>query len=1011
MSWLRSSPLRTSFSKQRSRDSPPKDADPSACYDSFCKHWQQAYEIILRTSPPKGICNQDDVLGVVNHVDQMITLLVLELRDFNFYNNYRQSTTATHSPCLEYLLSENLLVKLYDWNKYSGRYNNAVRLEQLKIYELLVSHSGTLLAHEPVARPLLRLLEDCANDIMPLEVEGKLVVLLNQLCVALMQNMALLDLFFHSTAIGKNKFIIFTLLIPYVHREAGVGQQARDSMLLCMSLSKKNDEVGLYIADHSNICPVLATGLSGLYSLLPRKLDIETDDWHRLTPDDVNDLPALMHLMNSLDFCNAVAQVAHPLVQKQLLEFLYHGFLVPVMGPALLQDSVDLTIEQLDAQEHWTTVDELVAATAYFDLFLRSVTEPGLLRSFVRFLLEDNYDECRILDSLIQRISSRSRLCIVTLGLFETLVNLNCEDIMLELCLGALSPCSHVMLSQRRRLRDIDPFGRAAEKFLSLTPTCCSPFTSINSQFNSLPNNVTYEKYSSVASESLKSLPASINYGVRLSDSLYGNYHAYLCDARQKIRACRIACSNWSYKYNGELPKDSTTSSATTLIDDNMLLDQPQKKKETNKALSLETLKQSALFNESNENSSIDNMLINIQSLLDGKDLNAIEKKVQVEPLAATGIELSLEEQAKLDADIAELLNEDIGISNSLKEMSLIDKKEFDSGIDDSNTTMNSLLSLGESSGYESFAFKGSSQSTPDNEPSEDRISEHDEIEIESNKEQSIFLHSIIESNLITPEELTMNKQSKENYRQDVFNGQPNVGIFLDVLLRKLECMTNNNLYVNLHLTGLISRLAIYPQPLLQSFLLNHSLVFQPSIRSLFQVLASLKHKIDQFLSQHNNVDILVEQARLFLINREDKLVNARKNALEAAAHSAPTKRNSLSGESFSRVFKRCENKKWSLTSSFTQMLKRSSGSSGSSSLINTINQSTGMSENQLEAIGHGSGYRYYTKMSWESPNEVSPIQNVVLCAVVLDEWLKELAAITQEHAIISLTNNLEFKV
>lgn len=54
---------------------------------------------------------------------------------------------------------------------------------------------------------------------------------------------------------------------------------------------------------------------------------------------------------------------------------------------------------------------------------------------------------------------------------------------------------------------------------------------------------------------------------------------------------------------------------------------------------------------------------------------------------------------------------------------------------------------------------------------------------------------------------------------------------------------------------------------------------------------------------------------------------------------------------------------------------------------------------------------RYYTKTSWQSPNEVSPVQNVVLCAVVLDEWLKELAAITQEHAIISLTNNMEFKV
>lgn len=39
-------------------------------------------------------------------------------------------------------------------------------------------------------------------------------------------------------------------------------------------------------------------------------------------------------------------------------------------------------------------------------------------------------------------------------------------------------------------------------------------------------------------------------------------------------------------------------------------------------------------------------------------------------------------------------------------------------------------------------------------------------------------------------------------------------------------------------------------------------------------------------------------------------------------------------------------------------MLKRSSGSSGPSSLNNTVNQSTGISENQLEAIGHGSGYR-----------------------------------------------------
>ncbi|XP_046815165.1 FHIP family protein GI14169-like isoform X4 [Vespa crabro] len=901
MSWLRNSPLRTSFTKQRSRDSPPKDADPSACYDSFCKHWQQAYEIILHTIPPKGIPSQDDVLGVVNHIDQMVTLLVLELRESTSSKHYRQNSSATHSPCLEYLLSENLLVKLYEWSVHTGRFNNAVRLEQLKLYELLVSYSGTLLAHEPVTRPLLRLLEECANDIMPLEVEKKLVVLLNQLCVALMQNMALLDLFFHSTSTGKNKFIIFTLLIPHVHREGGIGQQSRDAMLLCMSLSKKNDEIGLYIADQSNICPVLATGLSGLYSLLPRKLNIETDDWHRLTPDDVNDIPALIQLMNSLEFCNAVAQIAHPMVQKQLLEFLYHGFLVPVMGPALLQDSLGLTLEQLDAPEHRTTVDELVAATAYFDLFLRSVTEPGLLRSLVRFLLEDNYDECRILDSLIQRISSRSRLCIVTLGLFETLINLNCEDVMLELCLGALSPCSHVMLSQRRRLKDIDPFGRGAEKFLALIPSCCSPFSPLATSPTSLPSTLSVSREESLnnTSDALKSLPLSINYGTRISDSLYGNYHAYLCDARQKITACRIACCNWSSRYDGEISKDSNTGSAVTLTDENTLLDQSTKKIEKNVVQSSETHSTTAI--DTKENIFTDNILANIQNLLENKELT--KKIFNTELPVTSDVVLSLEEQAKLDADIAELLNENIGSSEPVVETLLTgDKKGSDSGIDDSNTAMNSLLSLGESSGYESFAFKGSSESTLENEPNANQINEHEEINVECNHEPNVLFHDIVESNSLISEELMISKQSKDTAcRQDIFNGQPNVGIFLDVILRKLECMTSNNLYVNLHLTGLISRLAIYPQPLLQSFLLNHSLVFQPSIRSLFQVLASLKRKIDQYLFKHDNVDLLVDQARSFLIGREDRLVNARKNALEATAQFACSKRNSLTSDSFLR--------------------------------------------------------------------------------------------------------------
>ena len=61
-------------------------------------------------------------------------------------------------------------------------------------------------------------------------------------------------------------------------------------------------------------------------------------------------------------------------------------------------------------------------------------------------------------------------------------------------------------------------------------------------------------------------------------------------------------------------------------------------------------------------------------------------------------------------------------------------------------------------------------------------------------------------------------------------------GPFLTTLLGKLEAMMQNSLYVNLLLTGLVTRLACYPQPLLRSFLLNHTLVFQPTVKSLLQV-------------------------------------------------------------------------------------------------------------------------------------------------------------------------------
>lgn len=54
-----------------------------------------------------------------------------------------------------------------------------------------------------------------------------------------------------------------------------------------------------------------------------------------------------------------------------------------------------------------TNIESQIAAMVYLDLILRSVTDPGLLKIMIKFLLDDEkFDGERILDILIDRINS-----------------------------------------------------------------------------------------------------------------------------------------------------------------------------------------------------------------------------------------------------------------------------------------------------------------------------------------------------------------------------------------------------------------------------------------------------------------------------------------------------------------------------------------------------------------------------------------------------------------------------
>lgn len=189
----------------------------------------------------------DDLSAVRNNTYQMMTLLAEE----------RPRVEAAMGPILEFVVSEGVLERLLGWHLQRDVPEER-KVELLKLFEMLVSQAHQpLLRHKPVLAPLLRLLGLCAGPASP-PLESSLVLLLNQLCVSAAREPPLLELFFHSPPAepGPTNLLVFSLLIPFIHHEGLVGQQARDALLLLMALSAGSHTVAQYITEHSYFCPV-----------------------------------------------------------------------------------------------------------------------------------------------------------------------------------------------------------------------------------------------------------------------------------------------------------------------------------------------------------------------------------------------------------------------------------------------------------------------------------------------------------------------------------------------------------------------------------------------------------------------------------------------------------------------------------------------------------------------------------------------------------------------------------
>ncbi|TNN89581.1 Protein FAM160A1 [Liparis tanakae] len=783
---------------------------------------------------------------------------------------------------------ENVMERLFVWS-LRREFTDDMKLEQLKMYEMLVGQARQpLLHHKPILRPLIMLLSSCSGAAAP-QVEAELVLLLHQLCCVLAKDPSILELFFHTSEDqGATNFLIFSLLIPFIHREGTVGQQARDALLLIMSLSAENERVAKHIAENTYFCPVLATGLSGLYSSLPTKLDVPSADWHCLHRDDWLRMPPLVQFLNSLEFCNAVIQVAHPDIRDQLVSYIYNGFLVPVLAPAL----------------HKLTLEEVMTTTAYLDLFLRTVSEPTLLQTFLSFILLHQHESVHILDTLVSRINTPFQLGTVSLGLFRTLIGLYCEDVMLQLILRYLIPCNHMMLSQRRVVGERDCYSVSAAKILALTPSCCSPDHSppplrqlesiLFSKGAETPNNTR-------ATEEREGFPEDDDgsgNSCTIGSELYMDvsYLHYLYDARLSISGCIRACQVWSAPYDGEDPPPEKYQPG--------VLEEPGLKNwHTQMAFKrVPPPPAPAPTPRPGPPPAAEPPSVAQQELEWDDSYDACPVQTGEAPVEATRPRSPPAEPPKHIQEMRKTAImfvqgsyiEENEFQDDVRVYDLVAKKDTrdtESGSESENTQLGSAevpLIIKNSHKNTSDAKAGgqTDAATAAAEPGDDLLSQYEELirtldtkaggevkkpvaPAEEDEEEEMDFASFSAE---TPEPEKLHSPFGPKFgsgsaarKQSV----PFTGPFVSVLLSRLENMHSNTLHVNLLLTGILAQLAAYPQPLLRSFLLNTNLVFQPTVRSLYQVLAIVKNQIEEQAAARTDFPELITAAQHWLLVRE----------------------------------------------------------------------------------------------------------------------------------------------
>lgn len=472
----------------------------------------------------------------------------------------------------------------------------------------------------------------------------------------------------------------------------------------------------------------------------------------------------------------------------------------------------------------------------------------------------------------------------VTLSLFDTLLGLYNEEIMNELILKYVLNAQHIPISQRHKINKIQCYANTVDYFLDLAPEVMKNSTKISNENSSMDYQL---QLSSLGPELLQTTPLNIPSGPtslppsNVSKTIGANWNHYGLHSGGGHET--LYANYHAYLFEAHL----------TIKKCKMACDQ---------------WNNSYYYKPSSQPK---------------------EKRMPNEEL----VQMIKQFLAEFPVDET---------SSAFNNNQMVDEH-----INNSCNKMDSLQSIGESSGYESFKYR----------PEEDD-------EVQQHKSDSSFSSNItiVKSNV--PPWLVSNCREEQiielDFSEDLFaQGTVSLGEFIlykfefslktfskfagpffTSIWNKLQTFTSNCLYVNLHLTGLIAHICYYPLPLVHSILLRPDIPTTSDTPSFYQVLKILKQQIDAELPLSEESLEMIDIGRTFLIDREFKIINARKIALEA--HKSPSKSATInvlpsssgnaSNSSTAQVsiydpFKRQEKKK-TLGNTFTSMFRRPSAQS-----------------------------------------------------------------------------------